>query len=268
MSATQPQPRAAAASLADAPPGAPPGDAPPLPYGAQLTLPVEWLPAGGTPEQLILLLHGWRGDSSLMLALAEALRQAFPRAAILAPDGPSAGDGTTPDRARGRQWYSVTDLTFDALGLERWAHRVQACVPGLVHWVRAQQQRLGVSAQATALGGFSQGGIVSLAAALAVDGLVGRVLAFGGRCLARPARAPRHTTFHFFHGGADEVIAAQGSREAFEWLAALQGDATIDIAEGVGHELHPALIDCALHRLTHHIPLRTWQAAMGAVPAN
>jgi phospholipase/carboxylesterase len=34
----------------------------------------------------------------------------------------------------------------------------------------------------------------------------------------------------------------------------------------LGHDLHPALIDCALQRLKSHIPLRTWQAAMGAVP--
>ena len=50
-------------------------------------------------------------------------------------------------------------------------------------------------------------------------------------------------------------------------LAELQGDATIDIAEGVGHTLHPALIDCALHRLKNHIPLRTWQAALGGAPS-
>jgi phospholipase/carboxylesterase len=233
-----------------------------------MRIPIEWLPATGRPEQLILLLHGWRGEASHMLALARALRGAFPQAAILAPDGPNPGDGTTPERPRGRQWYAVADLTFDDAGMKRWAARVQGCVPAFVDWVRSQQRRLGVGAAATALAGFSQGGIISLAAVLAVDGLVGRVLAFGGRCLEPPAAAPQHTTVHLFHGGADEVIAARGSREAFEWLAALRGDATLDIAEGVGHELHPALIDCALHRLTHHIPMRTWRAALGALPAH
>jgi hypothetical protein len=33
----------------------------------------------------------------------------------------------------------------------------------------------------------------------------------------------------------------------------------------VGHELHPALVDCALRRLTSHIPMRTWMAAMGGL---
>jgi hypothetical protein len=56
-------------------------------------------------------------------------------------------------------------------------------------------------------------------------------------------------------------------RQALEHLGEHQGDATLDIAHGVGHELHPALIDCALHRLRNHIPLRTWQAALGAARA-
>jgi len=92
------------------------------------------------------------------------------------------------------------------------------------------------------------------------------VLAFGG-CFARlPLQAPRHATLHLFHGGADAVVPAAHAREALEALGALQGDATLDIAQGVGHELHPALIDQALWRLRNHIPARTWAAALGAVP--
>ena len=68
---------------------------------------------------------------------------------------------------------------------------------------------------------------------------------------------------HLFHGADDKVLPVDGARQALVWLGELQGDATLDIAHGVGHELHPALIDCALHRLKSHIPLRTWQAAMG-----
>ena len=63
------------------------------------------------------------------------------------------------------------------------------------------------------------------------------------------------------------MFPADGLRRTLDRLAALQGDATVDIAQGVGHELHPALIDRALYRLRNHIPLRTWQAALGAVPA-
>ena len=75
------------------------------------------------------------------------------------------------------------------------------------------------------------------------------------------------TTLHFLHGDADDIFPAAELQQAFDHLARQQGDATLDIAHGVGHELHPALVDRALFRLRNHIPLRTWQAALGASPA-
>ena len=219
--------------------------------------PIEWLPAKGSPEQLILLLHGWGSSGRAMAPLVQALRLAFPQAVVLAPDAPQAYErgGTT------RQWYGVDGLTPEV-----WPQRVASEVPALRSWVRAQQTRLGVSPSATALGGFSQGAILSLALALQDDGIAARVLAFSGCLTAQPLAAPRHTTVHLFHGSDDRVIPADGSRQALAWLAELQGDATVDIAQGIGHLLHPVLIDCALHRLKTHIPLRTWQAALGAAP--
>ena len=222
-----------------------------------MNLSIEWLPAQGESEQLILLLHGWGSEGGAMAPLAQALRRAHPQAALLAPDAPHAFERG----GSARQWYGVDDLTPQI-----WPGRVAACLPPLREWVRAQQQRLRVGAPATALGGFSQGAILALALALQEDGIAGRVLAFSGCLTAPPHAAPRHTTLHLFHGADDRVIDADGSRQALAWLGKLQGDATLDIAQGVGHEMHPALIDCALHRLSTHIPLRTWQAALGAAP--
>ena len=220
----------------------------------ELPLPIEWLPTTGRPEQLILLMHGWCGQAMDMAPLAQALRLAFPQAAVLAPEGPQVGD-----HGRGRQWYTVTDLNQDT-----WPARVDSVLPMLHQWVLAQQQRLGVAPAATALGGFSQGALLPLCLVMQHDGLAGRVLAFGGILPLPPQTAPRHTTLHLFHGALDKVFPVAQVRERFEQLVALHADATIDIADEVGHELHPALIDCALHRLRSHIPLRNWQAALGA----
>jgi len=229
-----------------------------------LPLPIEWLPAQGAPQQLIVLLHGWASNAGAMAPLAQALRAHFPQAAVLAPEAPHPADtrrATAPDQIPRRQWYPIAQLSPD-----NWPQRVAAVLPMLHAWVLAQQQRLGVSPAATCLGGFSQGAILSLALAMQNDGLCGRVLSFGGRLVQTPQAAPRQTTIHLFHGSADLVIPAQGSREALEQLGALQGDATLDIAADVAHELHPALINSALQRLQTHIPLRTWQAALGAAP--
>jgi len=222
-----------------------------------MQLPIEWLPARGAAEQLILLLHGWASGAQDLLPLAQALRAEFPQAAILAPESPDTADAGR----RGRQWYSIESIADPGV----WETRVGAALERLEPWVRSQQRRLGVGEAATALGGFSQGAILALQLALRHDGIAGRVLAFGGRLVVPPSLAPRETTIHLFHGSADRVFDAQYARDALEQLGALHGDATLDIAEGVGHEVHPALMQCALHRLRNHIPLRTWQAALGAV---
>lgn len=224
---------------------------------------LELLPASGRPEQWMVLLHGRGQDAAAMLPLAMALRNAFPQAALLLPQGFDVYDGDGEPGPARRQWMAGS--ARDDAGL---ADRAAAALPRLARWVRDAQQRLGASPPATAVAGFSQGALMALELASAHDGLAGRVLAFAGRYATLPARAPQLTTLHFFHGGADDVHPAAHSRRALEHLGVLHGDATLDIAEGVGHEMHPALIDCALHRLTHHIPYRTWRAALGGLAAS
>lgn len=222
-----------------------------------MQLAIEHLPATGRAEQLLLLLHGWAQAPRALGGLADALRAEYPQAAILVPEGPSAADGGR----RGRMWYSIEGLRDDP---DAWPRRVQAQLGPLHDWVRAQQQRLQVDAAATCLGGFSQGAVLSLELVARHDGIAGRVLAFGARYVQLPDQAPRQTTLHFFHGDADEVFPVALVRQTLQHLGERDGDATVDIAGGVGHELHPALVQRALFRLRNHIPLRTWRAALGA----
>jgi phospholipase/carboxylesterase len=235
----------------------------------RMDLPIEWLPANGQAEQLVLLLHGWGQGGAAMAPLAQVLRAQFPQAALLAPDAPLPAvsqPGAPTPAPDGRAWWAIRTGDGDAL-VSGAAGGVQACLPALHSWITAQQQRLRVAPPATCLAGFSQGAALALALSSRYDGLCGRVLAFGGRYAEMPLAAPQRITIHLFHGEADAVIPAVGSRAAFEHLAALQGDATLDIARGVGHTLHPALLQCALRRLQTHIPLRTWREALGGAPS-
>ena len=205
------------------------------------SMPIEWMPARGQPDRLVVLLHGWASDALAMQPLAEALRDRWPQAAILVPQADEPADAGR----RGQQWYSIEGLHVEGL----WAARVAAMVACVQTWVQAQQQRLCIAPSATTLGGFSQGGILSLALALHDHGICARVLSFGGCLVKPPTTAPSATRFHLFHGDDDRRIPTERSGQALEWLSALGGEVTLDLAEGVGHLLHPMMIEQALRRL-------------------
>lgn len=215
---------------------------------------IELLPDSGHPKQLFVLLHGLGADAADLLPLAHRLRTVYPQAAFLMPEGgmPFDGGGT------GRQWYSLNGLTEE----NRHA-RVVAALPALKSWVQAAQDRLNILPPDTALAGFSQGANMSLELCASHDGMVGRVLAFSGRYSKIPDAAPELTTIHLLHGEDDYVISVSHARLAYEMLSALQGDATIDIASAVGHELHPVLVERAITRLQTHVPMRSWRRALG-----
>lgn len=216
---------------------------------------LEFLPDEGTEiKQLFILLHGVGGTPHTLASLIQALRTAFPASAILAPAGFERYDGG----GNGRQWFSVRGVDEDNR-----PERVAQALPPLVDYVRAAQARFGLLQSDTALAGFSQGAIMALEAVQAHDGLAGRVLAFSGRYARLPKVPPQYTTIHLLHGADDTVMNVTYAQTAQAWLDSLHGDCTIDVANHVGHELHPALVQCAIERLQTCVPLRSWEAALG-----
>lgn len=216
---------------------------------------IELLPAAGPVRQLFILLHGVGGTASDLLPLAEALGAAFPQAACLLPDGFSAFDAGTS----GRQWFSIDGVTEDNR-----AARVAGAMPALHALVRQAQDRYKVMQPDTALAGFSQGAIMALEYAIAHDGSVGRVLAFSGRFATLPAQAPEFTTLHLLHGKDDRIVPVDLASSAYERLSQRLGDATLDVASSVAHEIHATLVDRAVYRLQTCIPLRTWKHALNS----
>jgi phospholipase/carboxylesterase len=217
---------------------------------------IELPPETGTAKQLFILLHGVGARPSDLLPLSSKLKKTFPDAAFLLPEGTYPFDGGGP----GRQWFSIRGVTE----ANRVA-RVAEAMPGLHALVKQSQDRFNVLQSDTALVGFSQGAIMALEFSIAHDGGVGRVLAFSGRFAQLPEKAPELTTLHLLHGENDPVIPVFHAEVAFARLTDLDGDATLDLASTVGHEINAALADCAIQRLQTCIPLRSWKKALNAI---
>lgn len=215
--------------------------------------PLTLFPEQGDPQQLFVLVHGEAAGPQQLLPLAQACKKTFVNALVVLPYGPVCDDNglygwLEPDRA-GRGEAALPE-------------RVAHALPALIDLVRGIQARYGLSCEQTALAGFAEGAMLVLEACSAQPGLAGRALAFSGRYARLPLQAPPVTTLHLLHGAADRVIPADRAREAHAHLAELRGDATLDVASTVGHELHEALIRQALHRLQTCVPLRSWEAAL------
>lgn len=212
-----------------------------------------------SPRQLIILLHGVGARPASLAGMAEAFREVWPGAAIALPAGLQPFDGGGHDASHNHhQWFSIRGVTEDNR-----PERVAAVMPAFLGLVRSLQETTGVPPTDTVIAGFSQGAIMALEAISAADGLAGRVLSFSGRYARLPDTAPQSTSISFYHGDSDEVIPLQHAQTAFDHLAELGADVSLDIAHEIGHEPHPALVAEAIDRLRNQIPARLWKRALG-----
>ncbi|MDS1141630.1 esterase [Pusillimonas sp. SM2304] len=228
--------------------------------------PFVFVPRQGKPQLLFVLLHGESAGPEQLMPLADALKQAFPLSLVVLPyafePADSKGSATGGDDAASYYWV-------DPVGLDQanYAGRVAQKLPELIRLIRQIQEKYQLSGQQTALAGFSQGASMALEACHAQPDLAGRVLAFSGLYAKPPADAPPATMLHFFHGAGDQQVSVDEVESTLVRLGELQGDATLDVASRIGHELHDALIKQAVVRLQTCVPLRNWEAALGALEA-
>lgn len=208
--------------------------------------------ADDTAAQLFVLLHGESADPGQMLELVAAIRQAFPLAVIVQPYGPF-GVGTD------RRW--IADVSPDA---QVYVDMIEHAAAAMANEVAVWQDQHALNGEQTALVGFSEGAAVVLEALCSVPRLAGRALLFSTRFATLPKAAPQTATVHLLHGADDHVAPADQARQVHVHLSELLGDVTLDIASGVGHVLHAALIRQAIIRLQTCVPLRTWESAQGA----
>jgi phospholipase/carboxylesterase len=220
--------------------------------------------AGGSDavKQLFLLFHGVGATPDDLVPLGLILAQVFPQSAIVSVQAPHDCPYSS-----GYQWYSVDSVT-DAQRVERTALALPLFQQAVQHW----QQVFGVSQEATALVGFSQGAIMALASTQATDNakpLAARIVALSGRFNQLPELAPETCTVHLIHGKQDAVIPYSHTVHAAERLVQLGADVTADVIPFAGHEINEEIAALVIERLTTHVPKRYWETAQreeGASP--
>ena len=159
--------------------------------------------AGGTPTQLIMLLHGVGADGRDLIEMAPHLGQIFPNAAFVAPNAPNRYD----QGLSGYQWIS-SGIRVEAEVIAA----VQEPAAILNTFIDKELQDHGIGPDKLALVGFSQGTMMSLYTAPRRAQPIAGVLGYSGRLVGGDhlaAETVSRPPIFLAHGEMDPVVPVE-----------------------------------------------------------
>ncbi|MGC6530220.1 MAG: alpha/beta hydrolase [Candidatus Puniceispirillaceae bacterium] len=191
--------------------------------------PVGSLPVGSGPveteaKKALILLHGWGADGRDLIDLAGPLQQSLPDCALWCPDAPDLCSANP----MGRQWFELTQDFFQ--NPETALQEIAAIAQKIEQAICDFAAHHSLSLTDIVVGGFSQGGMMSLHMAVS-----GRLPVFGFASLSGALIAPQKSqassdtarpAIFLAHGMRDEVVPFQASQQAKSHL------------EAAGHVVH------------------------------
>jgi len=190
--------------------------------------------SGGAAEQLVILLHGLGADGNDLIGLAPQLSNALPTALFVAPNAPYPCDMAP----FGYQWFSLLDRSAEAI-----QSGAQASAPILDGYIDELLAETGLSADRTALVGFSQGTMMSLFVAPRRAESVAGILGYSGMLVGADsfaAEARSKPPVLLVHGDADEIVPVQCTPMAAKVLEDNGFDVETLIRPGLPHGIDPA----------------------------
>lgn len=183
---------------------------------------------GGSPESLVIFVHGYGADGNDLIGIGRVWQQVLTASAFVAPNGPDRCPGSP-----GYQWFPITRLD----PTELWTG-VQYAGPILDAFIDAEMARTALPASKIFLVGFSQGTMLSLHVGLRRKEALGAIIGYSG-ALAGPEELPAalgsKPPIFLAHGDADPVVPPQATPLAASQLGELGVPVIWHMSEGVGH---------------------------------
>ena len=188
---------------------------------------------GGSPKQIVLLLHGFGSNGEDMVALAPHWQDVLPDALFLAPHAPDrcAMMGT------GYQWWGLSGLAPAAL-----AAGAASAAPAINTFIDRKLEQYGLSEANLALVGFSQGTMMALHVGLRRRRAVAAIVGYSGMLTDTTgldrADLPKPPVL-LIHGSDDPVVPVAALHRAESGLKRLGVDLTTHVSPGLGHTVEP-----------------------------
>ena len=189
--------------------------------------------SGGSPKQIVLLLHGYGSSGADLIALAPHWQRDLPDALFLAPNAPQR----LSYLSSGYQWWSLSAFTPQAL-----ASGATSAAPAIEAFIDRKLHQYGLTDASLAIVGFSQGTMMALHVGLRRPLKVAAIVGYsgmltGGHKLSHlPITRP---PVLLVHGSADPVVPVAALHAAKTELEHLGIDVTAHVSPGVGHSVDP-----------------------------
>ena len=185
--------------------------------------------AGGTPQQLVLLLHGYGADGNDLIDLASTWGKFLPEAEFLSPHAPFPCEQS----AFGRQWFGFQERTREQVldGVRQGAGILDRYIDEVLAERKIDESKL-------ALVGFSQGAMMSLFVSLRRAKPVASVVAYSGRLFAPETlgiELRSRPRILLVHGDADPVVPPDALPQAYAALKAASVPVEQLLRPGLGH---------------------------------
>jgi len=199
--------------------------------------------AGGTPRQLVFLLHGYGSDGHDLLGLAPHWAQILPHAEFVSPNAPFPCEAAP----YGRQWFG-----FEGRDASMILGEVGTAAAILNGFIDEQLAKRGLDESSAALVGFSQGTMMSLHVAPRRAKPVAAVVGFSGRLIAPdllPQEIKSRPRILLIHGDADPVVPFPSLREAVNILELVGIEVTAERRPGLAHAIDEEGLELGGHFL-------------------
>lgn len=178
-------------------------------------------PANDEPAQrLFVNLHGWGANGADLAPLATIYE--IPACCYLFPTAPF----NHPEVLGGKAWYALETKAYEGLGESR---------QQLQDWLQSLVDLTGVPLSRTVLGGFSQGGAMTLDVGLGLP-LAGLIALSGYLHFQPEATGAERPPILLLHGKQDQVVPLAAAQFAQKNLTAIGAQVDFHEFEG-GHEI-------------------------------
>jgi phospholipase/carboxylesterase len=189
--------------------------------------------SGGSPKQIVLLLHGYGSNGADLISLAPQWQQALPDALFLAPNAPQRCGGM----GNAYQWWPLMALTPQAL-----AAGATTAAPAIDALIDRKLQQYGLSEANLAIVGFSQGTMMALHVGLRREKQIAGILGYSGMLTGDAGLAHQKIAkppVCLIHGSADLIVPVAALHAAEHALRRVGIEVSTHVSAGLGHSVDP-----------------------------